>query len=65
MIGTKLSHYLIQEKVGEGGMGVVYKATDTRLLRTVAIKILPQHLIADERKRLRFIQEARMRFPGR
>ena len=58
MVGTKLAHYFIQEKIGEGGMGVVYKAKDSRLRRTVAIKILPQ-LITQRRKALkRFIREA-------
>lgn len=59
MIGTRLSHYLIEEKIGEGGMGVVYKAQDTRLLRHVAIKILPAHLVSQDRNRERLVQEAR------
>jgi len=59
MIGTRLSHYLIEEQIGEGGMGVVYKARDTRLLRHVAIKILPAHLVSHDRNRERLVQEAR------
>jgi serine/threonine-protein kinase len=58
MIGETLSHYNILAKIGEGGMGVVYKARDTRLLRDVAIKILPQKFVSDEKVRLRFIHEA-------
>jgi len=58
LIGTRLSHYIIQVKLGQGGMGVVYKAQDTRLLRSVAIKILLPHLVTDEKRRLRFIHEA-------
>ncbi len=45
--GTKLEPYEIQSPVGAGGMGEVYRARDTRLDRTVAIKILPTHLSAD------------------
>ncbi|MCH8955373.1 protein kinase [candidate division KSB1 bacterium] len=59
MVGSTLLHYQILEKLGEGGMGVVYKATDLRLLRDVAIKFLPQEFVLDEKARLRFVQEAR------
>jgi serine/threonine protein kinase len=56
---TILGHFTIVEKVGEGGMGVVYKARDTRLGRMVAIKALPDSKTADADSKLRFAQEAR------
>ncbi len=58
MIGNQISHYKIIEKLGEGGMGAVYKARDTRLLRQVAIKMLRPELMVDKNKRLHFIKEA-------
>jgi len=59
MIGTTLGQYRIESEAGQGGMGVVYRATDTRLGRTVAIKVLRPDAVADPDRKSRFIQEAK------
>src|SRR5689334_4895949 len=58
MVGQSILHYRVLEKIGEGGMGDVYKAEDTRLRRTVAIKMLSEQLSGDDEFRQRFLREA-------
>ncbi len=59
IIGQTVSHYQVHDKLGGGGMGVVYRAEETQLGRTVALKILPPYLSADDDAKMRFIQEAK------
>jgi len=59
MIGKTISHYKIIEKIGGGGMGIVYKAKDLKLDRFVALKFLPPHLTTSEEEKQRFIHEAK------
>ena len=59
MIGKTILHYKVMEKIGEGGMGVVYEAEQSRLDRHVAVKVLPFHALMDPRHIERFRREAR------
>src|SRR5262249_44589175 len=58
-VGRVLSHYRLEAGIGAGGMGVLYRATDLKLGRAVAIKLLARHLVSDETAKARFIREAR------
>ena len=58
-LGSRLGHYDVTALIGEGGIGQVYRATDTRLERTVAIKVLPAHVADDPDLRQRFEREAK------
>ncbi len=60
--GSRLAQYEISAPLGEGGMGVVYRASDTKLGREVAIKVLPAEVTADLERRQRFRQEAQPSF---
>jgi len=59
MVGQTLGHYRILDKLGEGGMGVVYRALDTSLDRPVALKLLHTEATADPERKRRFVQEAK------
>jgi len=60
MIGTTLSHYKVIEKLGQGGMGIVYRAEDTNLDREVAIKVLPEEFTKDPHRLARLEREAKL-----
>ena len=58
VVGSTISHYKVLSKLGQGGMGVVYKTENTKLKRSVALKFLADHLLKDEAARKRFDREA-------
>jgi hypothetical protein len=60
VIGKSLAHYVVLDRIGEGGMGEVYRARDTTLEREVALKVLPPHLVADPERIARFEREAKV-----
>ena len=60
MLGKTLSHYKVLEKIGQGGMGEVYRAEDTNLSREVAIKVLPEQFTKDPQRLARFEREAKL-----
>jgi eukaryotic-like serine/threonine-protein kinase len=57
--GERVAHFVVVEKIGEGGMGIVYKANDEQLRRTVALKVLPPEYVGDAERKRRFVREAR------
>jgi eukaryotic-like serine/threonine-protein kinase len=59
LVGRVLSHYRLEERLGAGGMGMLYRATDLKLGRAVAIKLLARHLVSDETAKARFVRETR------
>src|ERR1700722_14153315 len=58
--GSNIAHYRVVSRLGEGGMGAVYLADDTRLGRRVALKVLPANVAADPERMHRFVQEAKL-----
>ncbi len=65
-IGRVLSHYRLEERLGAGGMGLLYRGTDLALGRAVAVKLLARHLVSDATAKARFVQEPhrRAQFPA-